>query len=446
MTANRIVQHIFQQPDIKQVDESALERLVSTYPYFTAARLLLARKQYTVHKNLLSPAVKKAQQYSNNMHYFYRFVTTDEKSMAVAEPVTAPVETAEVLAVTQPETAPVEVPVAVSEPVAEVVAPAAAAVTTALPATAEPEAVTAPINVPVAEEIIPVPAETPEVPVTAATLVTPAPIVTAPIPEAITEIPVVETPAPDPIPAFIPEAPVTAATIATEQMANPVMEINVPVAEAVSPVAEVPAAEVMAQEEEITVTEEEVIAAPVQAAAVIETPVQAATPAEPVSRPSDETDSIKIYPLDTSAPAEGALTFQPLYSDDYFAYKRLKDPVNAETLSDKGAAEMKSFTSWLREMKDTFAEKASKKWYQEQMHRSYEDANPEVSEAVEKMAMSSITLNNDIVSETLAEIWARQQQYQTAILIYQKLSLLNPNKSAYFAQKIKELQLLTEKS
>jgi hypothetical protein len=62
------------------------------------------------------------------------------------------------------------------------------------------------------------------------------------------------------------------------------------------------------------------------------------------------------------------------------------------------------------------------------------------------MAMESITLNNDIVSETLAEIWARQHQYQTAILIYQKLSLLNPGKSAYFAQKIKELQSLTDKN
>jgi hypothetical protein len=169
------------------------------------------------------------------------------------------------------------------------------------------------------------------------------------------------------------------------------------------------------------------------------TPPANATPA------SAETEPIKIFPLDTSE-TETSLTFQPLYTDDYFAYKRLKEPEQAEQLSEKAAAEMKSFTSWLKEMKHTFAEKASKQWYHQQMHRSYEDVDPEVSEAVEKMAMESITLNDDIVSETLAEIWARQHQYQTAIHIYQKLSLLNPNKSAYFAQKIKELQLLTEKS
>lgn len=138
---------------------------------------------------------------------------------------------------------------------------------------------------------------------------------------------------------------------------------------------------------------------------------------------------------------ETILTFQPLYTDDYFAYKRLKEPESAEQLNEKGMADMRSFTDWLKEMKQSFAKKADKDWYHQQLHRIYVDDEPEVSEAVEKMAMESITLNDDIVSETLAEIWARQHQYQTAIQIYQKLSLLNPNKSAYFAQKIQELQL-----
>ncbi|PWV57098.1 hypothetical protein [Chitinophaga sp. S165] len=378
MTANRIIQHIFQQPDIKQVDEAALERLVTSYPYFTAARLLLARKQYSVQKNLLAPAVKKAQQYSTNMHYFYRFVTTEEKSIAPVEE--APVE----------------------------VAP-------------EPEQVEAVMAFPVQEETPVIEAQPVAQPAT-------------PAPETKIHVTIPKTPAEQPV--------------ASEPAAN--------------------SADVYNTEEELTVTANDVVAAttvappeeapaaPVQtaqAAAPEAAPVQAAQPAvkQPVMPPptvkpaEDDTEPIKIFPLDTSE-TETSLTFQPLYTDDYFAYKRLKDPEHAEHLSEKGAAEMKSFTSWLKDMKHTFAEKASKQWYQEQMHRSYEDADPEVSETVEKMAMESITLNDDIVSETLAEIWARQHQYQTAIHIYQKLSLLNPNKSAYFAQKIKELQLLTEKS
>jgi tetratricopeptide (TPR) repeat protein len=158
---------------------------------------------------------------------------------------------------------------------------------------------------------------------------------------------------------------------------------------------------------------------------------------------ADEEEPIKIFPLEIPE-EETTLTFQPLYTDDYFAYKRLKEPERAEDLNEKGMAEMKSFTEWLREMKDDFAQKASKDWYHQQLHRIYEDEDPEVSETVEKMAMESITLNDDIVSETLAEIWARQHQYQTAIQIYQKLSLLNPNKSTYFAQKIQELRVQSQ--
>lgn len=156
---------------------------------------------------------------------------------------------------------------------------------------------------------------------------------------------------------------------------------------------------------------------------------------------------IKIFPLELSDNEETTLTFQPLYTDDYFAYKRLKDPENADELSAQGEAEMKSFTSWLRQIKDNFSGRTSKDWYHQQLHRLYEeDEEPEVSETVEKMAMDSITFNNDIVSETLAEIWVRQRQYQQAIRIYQKLSLLNPDKNAYFAQKIQELKSLIDKS
>ncbi|WP_343670210.1 hypothetical protein [Chitinophaga sp.] len=337
MTANRIIQHIFQTPDIKQVDEPGLEWIITQYPYFTAARLLLARKQYSEQKNLLAPAVKKAQQFSNNMHYFYRFITTDE---VVAAPVIA-----------KPE-----------------------------PAYEAPEQETPAYEEPVEEEIT--------------TFTTDDEITVTPDNVTVT--------APEPEPEVIDEQ-VKAPEITNEQIkaAAPEME---------------PAPIIVASDLPVTIT-------------------------------AEEEEPIRIFPLEMPALEDNStLTFQPLYSDDYFAYKRLKDPEKADELNEKGKAEMKSFTSWLKEMKSSFAEKASKDWYRQQINMSYQDADPEVSEAVEKMAMDSITLNNDMVTETLAEIWAKQHQYNTAIQIYQKLSLLNPTKSAYFAQKIKELQILTDKN
>ena len=49
---------------------------------------------------------------------------------------------------------------------------------------------------------------------------------------------------------------------------------------------------------------------------------------------------------------------------------------------------------------------------------------------------------DDLVSEELAEIYAQQGLKKQSIEIYRKLSLLNPKKSAYFADQIEKLRNL----
>lgn len=423
MTANRIIQHIFQEPSLPQVSEAALEQMVTDYPYFTAARLLLAQKSYDRYLNLHAPAIKKAQLYSNNPHYFFQFVT-GELEKSITPPVTSLIDSAFTPTTYTPSD---PMPLANLE-LPEVEAPAIIPVdeTTAVPS--EIVAGTG-ITPGVANEIETVVDEWAE---------EPAAGTAAPAPSEFESV-VDEWGKPVEL-----DTASTPDTVVEEEWAEEEDEIEAPPtkpSDALWATSEQQQLDILAENDdtEAPAAAPEAAAPETYAAAAAENepaPVAAAhTPASPEEEP------LKIFPFERQEETETTLTFQPLYTDDYFAYKKLKEPEQADDLNEKGAAEMRSFTDWLREMKQGFAQKANKDWYHEQLTRSYTDADPEVSETVEKMAMESITLNEDIVSETLAEIWARQRQYQTAIQIYQKLSLLNPNKSTYFAQKIQELQL-----
>ena len=63
----------------------------------------------------------------------------------------------------------------------------------------------------------------------------------------------------------------------------------------------------------------------------------------------------------------------------------------------------------------------------------------------ENKAKKSAEDDYTIVSETLAQIYIEQTLYDKAIDIYKKLSLKYPEKSAYFVQKITDLQKKSNK-
>jgi hypothetical protein len=121
----------------------------------------------------------------------------------------------------------------------------------------------------------------------------------------------------------------------------------------------------------------------------------------------------------------------------------------------KGENSVFTFSEWLQLHKETkglkkpsFSEEPSrKKQDKSELIEKFIQTEPRISKPTKAtffspqvMAKKSIEENDEIVSETLAKIYADQGDTQRAIRVYKKLGLLNPEKSVYFAALIKKLE------
>ena len=69
--------------------------------------------------------------------------------------------------------------------------------------------------------------------------------------------------------------------------------------------------------------------------------------------------------------------------------------------------------------------------------------NPEYAEDQEQIVAVIAEKANkaqDVITESMAEIWVKQGNKRKAIDIYSKLSFIFPEKSVYFASKIEQLK------
>lgn len=158
---------------------------------------------------------------------------------------------------------------------------------------------------------------------------------------------------------------------------------------------------------------------------------------------------------------EEELLIVPASADDYFLQQgihvsselpEIDDPsTGAQTEEEKEKALMvvMSFAEWLKHIsshnKKAKEEEADKKalkamWQQQKLAAAIEEESDEIPEQVFEMAVNSISRKDELVSESLAEVYAKQGKKEKAMEMYQKLSLLNPEKNTYFAAKIENLQ------
>lgn len=138
------------------------------------------------------------------------------------------------------------------------------------------------------------------------------------------------------------------------------------------------------------------------------------------------------------AQAETPVTplIQPLFAEDYFAYTGTKLPEHLQNDKRPTLEQLHSFTDWLRAMK-----RPKGRTDPDLEHDPSFPATGEHEEAmIRDNSDRSFRSEEEVYTEAMAEVRISAGQPDKAVAIYEKLSLYNPEKSGYFAQKIEDLK------
>jgi len=125
-------------------------------------------------------------------------------------------------------------------------------------------------------------------------------------------------------------------------------------------------------------------------------------------------------------PEQEDITFEPYHTVDYFASQGIKF-IPEEKPADRFGQQLKSFTEWLKAMKRL------------PQTESIKVPDIHAEEKVQQLADHSVT-EAEVSTEAMAEVWVKQGNKEKAIEIYNRLSLLNPAKSTYFASLAEQLK------
>ena len=131
-------------------------------------------------------------------------------------------------------------------------------------------------------------------------------------------------------------------------------------------------------------------------------------------------------PVADSAKSLLPFNAEPYYTIDYFASQGIKFDFTKEP-HDKLTTKMLKFTDWLKKMKGIKPENMEF------------DEDDDLNKTIQNIAVNS-NVTKEIVTETMADVFAKQGKTEKAIQLYIKLSFLIPHKSSYFATKIQELK------
>ena len=122
-----------------------------------------------------------------------------------------------------------------------------------------------------------------------------------------------------------------------------------------------------------------------------------------------------------------------------------KATIKDKLIKKEKKVELHSFLDWIS-IVQTKKIVRSKKQNSDEIINIFLEKKPKIKNNKQRFfnasenAKKSIVENNDIITETLAKVYTKQEHFEKAILAYQKLSLKYPQKSSYFADQIKVIK------
>jgi hypothetical protein len=431
----QIIRHLFQVDTLEEVPRERLEELVGSYPSFGVGRYLLSRKLRTENAGHFSEETQKTNLYFSNPFWLQWLLQNEAEEQKPAYTRTAP-----------PVYTPVEEPVIDEETALITIQeepPVAAAEAPAAPE--KPEMTNGPVIVeePGAAE------ELPSAPLSASesllqslaearelrqSLVQMNQVddQTIPIPEESPEELIDEELAPDYEAADFEKArEAIAGRIAAAASEASGMQFSASAESPVQPSSESVSESVVLLSSEgasgLPVIQSS--EAPLESPAVpaTETPEAAASASQSGSGTSVSPEAPTAIVSHATALAEPIVMFEPYHTIDYFASVGIKF-VQDENPSDKLGKQLKSFTEWLKVMR--------------KLPQKNQEIVPDVAAEHQIQAIAAHSIKGkEILTETMAEVLVKQGMREKAVEVYHKLSLLNPDKSAYFATKIEQLKI-----
>ncbi len=177
-------------------------------------------------------------------------------------------------------------------------------------------------------------------------------------------------------------------------------------------------------------------------------------PIETVKRELEALAPVAREEKSAAAPMASESLAPPVYEENFIAEPTPSEPLEVEKPAPQTPLTHQAFSEWVSHFQPPVLEASPAKpisekmvsplpatdFLEEEADEPADKESPKTSGLAQQLAERSVAENQDVISETLAKLYAKQGYRDKSAQMYARLALLFPDKSAYFAAEIDKLK------